>query len=65
MSKDNRYYLEKMQENVEFILEHMDSVSKSDLENDPVLLDSRQVHDHDPKASDYNALQDNVDVPSL
>lgn len=40
MSKDNRYYLEKMQENIEFILEHMDGVSKTDLENDPVLLDS-------------------------
>lgn len=40
MSKDNRYYLEKMQKNVEFILEHMDGVSKTDLENDPVLLDS-------------------------
>lgn len=43
MSKDNRYYLEKMQENVEFILEHMDGVSKSDLENDPVLLDSMML----------------------
>ena len=43
MSKDNRYYLEKMQENVEFILEHMDGVSKNDLESDPVLLDSMML----------------------
>ena len=39
MSKDNRYYLSKMQDNVNFILEHMVGVSKHDLENDSVLLE--------------------------
>ena len=37
MYKDNRYYLEKMEENVDFILEHMNGVSKKQLESDPVL----------------------------
>ena len=45
MSKDNRYYLSKMQDNVNFILEHMVGVSKHDLENDPVLLDSMMLID--------------------
>ena len=39
MYKDNRYYLSKMKENVDFILSHMDGVSKQQLEDDPVLLD--------------------------
>ena len=41
--KDNRYHLSKMQENVAFILEHMEGVSQDDLENNPVLLDSMML----------------------
>ena len=43
MYKDNRYYLEKMEENVNFILEHMNGVSKKQLESDPVLQDSMML----------------------
>ena len=43
MYKDNRYYLGKMKENVDFILSHMDGVSKQQLEDDPVLLDSMML----------------------
>lgn len=43
MYKDNRYYLEKMEENVDFILEHMSGVSKKQLESDPVLQDSMML----------------------
>ena len=43
MYKDNRYYLGKMKENVDFILSHMDGISKQQLENDPVLLDSMML----------------------
>ena len=43
MLKDNRYYLEKMNENVDFILEHRDKVTKKPLESDPVLLDSMML----------------------
>lgn len=43
MYKDNRYYLEKMEENVDFILEHMNGVSKEQLESDPVLQDSMML----------------------
>ena len=43
MYKDNRYYLEKMEENVVFILEHMNGVSKKQLESDPVLQDSMML----------------------
>ena len=43
MYKDNRYYLSKMKENVDFILSHMDGVNKQQLEDDPVLLDSMML----------------------
>ncbi len=43
MYKDNRYYLGKMKENVDFILSHMYGISKQQLENDPVLLDSMML----------------------
>ena len=43
MYKNNRYYLEKMNENVAFILEHMKGISKEQLESDPVLLDSMML----------------------
>ena len=43
MHKGNRYYLDKMKENVDFILEHMDGVTKEMLEKDPVLLDSMML----------------------
>lgn len=43
MQKGNRYYLDKMNENVDFILEHMDGVTKDMLEEDPVLLDSMML----------------------
>ena len=43
MHKGNRYYLDKMNENVEFILTHMDGTTKEMLEDDPVLLDSMML----------------------
>ena len=43
MYKNNQYYLEKMKENTEFILEHMKGVSKEQLEADPVLQDSMML----------------------
>ena len=43
MHKGNRYYLDKMNENVDFILTHMDGITKEMLENDPVLLDSMML----------------------
>lgn len=43
MVKDNRYYLGKMRDNTDFILEHMKGVSQSDLEDNPVLLDSMML----------------------
>lgn len=43
MYKNNQYYLEKMKENTEFILEHMNGVSKEQLEADPVLQDSMML----------------------
>lgn len=43
MYKNNQYYLEKMKENVDFILEHMNGVSKEQLESDPVLQDSKMM----------------------
>lgn len=43
MKKDNKYYLEKMSENVEFILAHMEGVTKEQFEADPVLQDSMML----------------------
>jgi uncharacterized protein with HEPN domain len=43
MYKDNGYYLDKMEENVDFIIEHMKDVSKEQLEADPVLQDSMML----------------------
>lgn len=43
MYKTNRYYLEKMEENVDFIMEHMREISKEQLEADPVLQDSMML----------------------
>ena len=43
MYKNNAYYLEKMEENVDFIIEHMKGVSKGQLEADPVLQDSMML----------------------
>lgn len=43
MYKNNEYYLEKMKENVAFILEYMDGVSKEQLEENPVLQDSMML----------------------
>ena len=43
MYKNNEYYIEKMEENVDFILEHMEGVSKEQLEEDPVLQDSMML----------------------
>lgn len=43
MYKSNQYYLEKMKENVVFIIEHMNGVSKERLERDPVLQDSMML----------------------
>lgn len=43
MYKTNEYYLEKMEENVDFILEHMNGVTKEQLEADPVLQDSMML----------------------
>ena len=43
MLKGNRYYLDKMSGNVDFILDHMKGVTKEMLEDDPVLLDSMML----------------------
>ena len=43
MYKSNEYYLEKMEENVDFIIEHMKDISKDQLEADPVLQDSMML----------------------
>lgn len=43
MYKNNQYYLEKMKENVDFILDHMNGISKKQLESDPVLQDSMML----------------------
>lgn len=37
MYKSNEYYLEKIEENVDFIIDHMKGVTKEQLEVDPVL----------------------------
>ena len=37
MYKTNEYYLEKMEENADFIIDHMKGVTKEHLEADPVL----------------------------
>ena len=36
-------YLDKMEENVDFIIEHMNGVSREQLEQDPVLQDSMML----------------------
>ena len=43
MYKTNEYYLKKMEENVDFIMEHMNGVTKEHLEADPVLQDSMML----------------------
>ena len=43
MYKTNEYYLEKMEENVDFIMEHMNGVTKEQLEANPVLQDSMML----------------------
>lgn len=43
MHKTNEYYLEKINENADFIIEHMKGVSMKHLESDPVLLDSMML----------------------
>ena len=43
MYKSNEYYLEKMEENVDFIIDHMKGVTKEQLEADPVLQDSMML----------------------
>lgn len=40
MYKNNEYFLEKMLEDVQFILEHMQNITKEQLEANPVLEDS-------------------------
>ena len=40
MYKNNEYYLNKIEENVDFIIAQMDGVSKEQLEENPVLQDS-------------------------
>ncbi|MBR2674905.1 MAG: DUF86 domain-containing protein [Mogibacterium sp.] len=43
MFKGNRYYLQKMKDNADFILEHMQDISQEELEATPVLLDSMML----------------------
>ena len=43
MYKSNEYYLEKMEENVDFIIDHMKGITKEQLEADPVLQDSMML----------------------
>ena len=40
MFKTNEYYFEKIIKNIDFILEHMEGISKEQLENDEILSDS-------------------------
>ena len=40
MVKDDRYYRNKLVEDVDFIIEHMENQTQESLESDPVLLDS-------------------------
>lgn len=43
MYKNNEYYLNKIEENVDFIIAQMDGVSKEQLEENPVLQDSMML----------------------
>jgi len=43
MLKDDMYYISKIYQNAEFILEHMKEVSKDDLQNNEILLDSMML----------------------
>ena len=40
--KDDAYYLEKILKDIDFILVHMENVSKNQLQENEVLLDSMQ-----------------------
>ena len=40
MVKDDKYYRDKLVEDVDFIIEHMENQTKESLETNPVLLDS-------------------------
>ena len=43
MTKTDSYYIDKITENLDFIITHMKGVSKADLESDPVLQDSMML----------------------
>ena len=43
MYKKNEHYLNKIEENVDFIIAHMKGISKEQLEENPVLLDSMML----------------------
>ena len=43
MYKNNEYYLNKIEENVDFIIAQMDGVSMEQLEENPVLQDSMML----------------------
>ena len=40
MYKNDRYYLEKILNDIDFIISHMTGITQKDLESDPVLCDS-------------------------
>ncbi len=57
MQKDDRYQLAKMLEDIFFIKEHMNKITRNHLENDPVLCDSMmfrliQISEHAGALSD-------------
>lgn len=43
MIKTDSYYVGRITENLDFIIRHMNGVSKEDLESDPVLQDSMML----------------------
>lgn len=62
MYKNDQYYLEKMKENVDFILEHMNGVSKEQLESDPVLQDSMMLREEFREQNPYIPWTDIYDI---
>ncbi len=67
MYKGNEYYLEKMEENVDFIMNHMSGVSKEQLETDPVLQDSMMLRlvqiSENAKCLTDDFREQNTDIP--
>ena len=66
MNKNNTYYVEKMLDDINFIIEHMNGIDKESLEGDPVLEDSMmfrliQISENSTKLeSDYKKKYDAI-----